>query len=344
MADDDEEPIHIKPYPLIKLSCPNMRCLIIGMSGAGKTVAMYYMLAAIHGVKHRVRRVLGFAKSEEANGVLGGKVGQKGIMPKLFAHYKFEPEILSKFFLIQKACAKRNQNKEAIVVLDDLMCDKKVVACPATAELCMNGRQYDVGVIATAHGVKQLGPDIRNMFEVIIAFDMAGEAEKLYKVFFTSVFRNFKEFEECYLPIVKAPPLPGQDRRRRAIVLDRRAPGGRIQDQVFTFEVPMEIAMGWTKKDAKGILTPTIPLPRLGSANKWRVSERVVKDDIDDIKDPFDMGDIAANVQMLRGGGSLGMLPSEAKPRKGRKAPAKARAPGKHEPSAFKFVFGEVGG
>lgn len=306
--------VRILQYPLEKYSRPNSRVLVVGQSGAGKTIAMYYMLAAIHGREGRIQRALGFSLSERGNGVLGGLPGEDGILPKILVHGEgFVPEAVETMITRQMECRERGVNKEGMIIMDDLMCEKSVVNCSTMRKLLMNGRQCDLGVICTAHGVTQLGPSLRTNFEVIIAFNMSGETKTLFEHFFKTEFDSFDDFKRCYVPIVNPPELPGLEglRRRRAIVLDRRRPAGRISDRIFKFEVPLRLGLAWGKARERDVPPPLrplpkIPLPRLCDEGYWRISNAVVTSSRPGQMGPVvDIERLNERMRLLRGGGHL---------------------------------------
>lgn len=328
--------VRIDPYPLEKFGDPNSRILIVGQSGAGKTIAMYYMLAAIHGREGRIRRALGFSLSERGNGVLGGLPGETGILPKILVHGEgFVPEALETMITRQMECRERGVNRDGMIIMDDLMCEKNVVNCSTMRKLLMNGRQCDLGVICTAHGVTQLGPALRTNFEVIVAFNMSGETPKLFEHFFKTEFESFDDFKRCYVPIVNPPELPGLEglRRRRAIVLDRRRPAGKISDRIFKFEVPLKLGLAWGKAPEHKVPPPLrplprVPLPRLCSEGYWRISADVVKTAQPGKMGPVvDMKRLEERIRLLRGGGHVEPPGAEDRARKKGRGLAKSEAP-----------------
>lgn len=258
--------VRIEHYPVEKFGDPNSRILVVGQSGAGKTIAMYYVLAAIHGREGRIHRALGFSLSERGNGVLGGMPGETGILPKSLVHGdEFDPKALDDLIEDQRGRHESGMPRDAMVIMEDLMCDPSVANSREVRKLLTNGCHVNLGTMATAHGVTGPYPAISENFEVIVAFDMVCETKKLYERFFRTEFDSFADFKACYEPIVNPPSTPdreGKWRRRRAIVLDKRRPAG---ERVFSLEVPLAHAQSWARMPG----APIVPLPKLCDPVHW---------------------------------------------------------------------------
>lgn len=315
MDSSEEGDVKIVPYPIFDLAEPNMRVLILGQSGAGKSVAMYLVVAAATGTERRVKRVIGFSSSEDANGVLGGMPGKDGIMPKLFVHPgEFKASKAEEFMNMQKQCLKKGKIKDGMIILDDILHKIHGSDLNTMRDILMVGRQYYTGLVAIGHGVKQLkDPGIRESFQVIISFNLKGEAKNLYECFFKGVFDKFADFEACAKEIWSVP--------RRAIVIDTRQPQ-ELSKCVFSFKVPEWLGRAWTNKDPiTKELKPLLPLPKLGSANKWALSKRIIKvEDKSKVPDPFSTKKLQTELQILRGGGLIGGLSESDKKKKGKSA------------------------
>lgn len=309
MDDDAPRRVVIHDYPVEKYCRVNRRYFLLGQSGSGKTILMYYLLTAIHGREGRIRRALGFSLSEQSNGQLGGFPGERGILPKILVYGdEFNTDAIDNFMRMQAECKARGVNEEAMVIADDVLCEHSAVNSPSMKRLLQMGRHNDIGFMGLGHGVTQVGPSLRTQFDVVIVADVDCSSE-VFKYFFKGEFANYAEFMRCYESVVRPPPdtrLPGA-RRRRFMVLDRTGPpGGRI----FKIEVPMRLGYAWGKVPEHLVPPallplPDVPLPRLCAPGFWTISDRVVTTSHPERMAPLvNTNSLAQRLRMLGGGGT----------------------------------------
>lgn len=236
------ELIHIQPFDWSTLT-PNLRCLVFGQAGSGKSTVINRILFAMDRQSGRCMSVNKFTHGvEEGPPELRHSAFQRSTFTRLgfesgraTVYGTFDPDDLGAILDKREEALKDAKPSPSVVVMEDGLLTRREVTNSDQFERLMNGSKSDTGFIGSCCGLKQLSPDQISRAEIVIAFNMAGQSELLYKKFFQSVFPTFKHFQECYVPITEVPREDGI-RGRRAIVIDFRR-GSNVEDCIFSLEV-----------------------------------------------------------------------------------------------------------
>lgn len=239
------------------------RVCIIGGTTCGKTTALYEIAGAMHrnekrreqhkaekarasGSTYKAKRggvqfAVGFSKTENANGNLGGPVRnddgdikhQYSIMPSFCATHGFDEKKLADFMQYQIDTKSYGRMKTSLVIMDDIMSQKGVKNSAVLNEFMQNARNYGCGLIQGQHSVKQSSVDSRTQFHYVVCYEIAADQMKaFYDVFASRVFPTFKKFRETWMLMNRK---LGQ---YWALVIDvqNSANSSRIEDRVFKFK------------------------------------------------------------------------------------------------------------
>jgi hypothetical protein len=229
------------------------RVLFLGPSMAGKSVLMEHIIRLMNKPGKHIQFGIGISKTEEANFNLGGRRGERGILPKIFVRNTLEPKFIGGFISFMKKMASQGRVKRTLVILDDVVCDKSAINSKEMNELMMNARNMDTGTMATSQGVRRFGPDARINYHIIVSFDLGGETEKLWEVFYKPFMPDKHKFFRMFRRVVREPYT--------AMVLLTYVPGG-VKQKVFKIKAPFdpdnppkkprlcELGFWWIDRDA----------------------------------------------------------------------------------------------
>lgn len=239
------------------------RVCIIGGTTCGKTTALYEIVGAMHrneklrevhkaqkererGKPYKAKRggiqfAIGFSKTENANGNLGGPVRNDdgdvvhkySLMPSFCATHGFEEQRLADFMQYQIDTKSYGKMKTSLVIMDDVMSQKGVKNSPVLNEFMQNARNYGCGLIQGQHSVKQSSVDSRTQFHYVVCYEIGADQMKaFYDVFASRVFPTFRKFRETWMTMNRK---LGQ---YWALVIDiqNSANSSRIEDRVFKFK------------------------------------------------------------------------------------------------------------
>ncbi len=286
---------------------PGSRVLIIGGTTCGKTTAMYQIAGAMHRNGKRMRNaenakikehnaaqyanpdrrsrqpqkalkkvvgiqlVIGFSKTEKANGNLGGPIRDSdgnpdpkfpyALMPRWCAHHGFHEQQLRKFMDLQMDYKAVGRMKTAIVVMDDIMSQKGMKSCASLNEFMQNARNYGCGIIMSQHSIKQSSVDTRTQFHWVVCYEMASDQMKqFYDVFASRLFSSFAVFRNVWMQVTNK---LGQ---YWALVINIQAKvkSNNPWDRVFKFR-------------AEDPTTDAYKIPHIGEKGLWWLDKRIRK-------------------------------------------------------------------
>lgn len=269
------------------------RMLVLGPTRSGKTNMMLHLMKLLDRRERMVdgrgiQFAMAMSKTEVANGNYGGlSEDDYRVVPSFLAFDEIDLSLLSTFYEYQKQAKHINMCEKTMVILDDVLCDKKSANNKVVKEGLMNARNYDVGMAVGAHGCKQFLPDARDQFRFVVAFDLGSrdEIKKMWNLFFSSSFATFTPFYQMYRKVMK-------QGRFWAIVIDLDADGD-ITNRVFKWKAPRYRT---SSKDKD----PGLPCPHICSAPYWWIMRKAYKDDMH--VDPREL----FNIDLIRAKKGLG--------------------------------------
>ena len=218
---------------------PHRIFLCVGKRGTGKSTLirdlMFHMKSFIH---------LPFAMTptEESTKMF------EECMPSACVHSECKPETLNNIIEHQRKRGRRHEAQEhLLMVLDDMMFDKKILKCLEMRDIFMNGRHLKITFINAMQYVMDMGPDLRTQVDYVFALreNIISNLTKLWKYFF-GMFTNYHDFETTFKALTED---------NGCIVIDNTVKSNQIKDTVF-----------WYKADV------TIGTYKLGRSRYWKLN------------------------------------------------------------------------
>lgn len=200
----------------------NVVIVFIGKRGTGKTTLVTDILY------HKRHIPVGVVMSgtEEGNGHFSSYV------PDSFIYPDYDGEVIDRVIQRQKRLVadKTNTtlNKNAFILLDDCMYNKKITRDKCIRQICMNGRHWALFFAVTMQYCMDLTPDIRNNIDYVFVCreNVRNVREKLYKSFF-GIFPTFNMF--CQV-------MDACTENYECLVLDNTSTSNKIEDCVFWYK------------------------------------------------------------------------------------------------------------
>ncbi len=208
------------------------------------------------------------------------------LVPSLFIHHEYTPELLNSVVSRQKLIMKR-MNKEirvrggssidprAFLVLDDCMYDKSWVNDVNIRFLFMNGRHVRMLMLITMQTPLGITPNLRTNIDYVFILreNLISNREKIYK-HYAGMFPSFDVFSQV---------LNQTTENYECLVIANNSKSNRLDDQVF-----------WYKAENR-------PPYKMGSPEFWRYHDEMCDVDSDDEDAGEDMLDVTSFSKHKRG-------------------------------------------
>jgi len=197
-------------------------CVFIGKRGTGKSTLVSDIL-------YHCRKIpMGVAISATED----GNAYYSSYIPDIFIHSEYKSEVIQQIITRQKKAiainpGKKDSTKDAFVLLDDCMYDKKMIKDPNIRGIFMNGRHWRVTFMLTMQYCMDLPPDLRTNIDFVFVLreNIIQNQEKIYKNFF-GIFPHIDTFKEVMNSCTE-----GFD----CLVLDNTSRSNKISDCVFWY-------------------------------------------------------------------------------------------------------------
>tara|TARA_Y100000741_G_scaffold68666_1_gene49733 strand:- start:56 stop:904 length:849 start_codon:yes stop_codon:yes gene_type:complete len=170
------QPSEIKPHRTI---------LLIGKRGTGKSVLLEDLLGAM---RERVDFAMCFTPTQDSRDMF------ERHMPPSWVHGEFDEgkiDTLCSFQRTKQADRKRN----VLLVLDDMMADKRVLKSTKMRDIFFNGRHEHVTYISSQQYCLDMPPDLRSNCDYVMVLkdNILANKQRLHKFFF-GMFARFDDF------------------------------------------------------------------------------------------------------------------------------------------------------
>ena len=272
--EEKDDTTTMRDFPMERLT-PLKRVLLIGGTTCGKTTALYEIIRAMHKNGKRSKKgvgiqfALGFSKTENANGNLGGPVKdddgnvlhKHAPMPQFCANHGYDEGRLAEFMDYQIQTKAVGRMKQALVIGDDVMSQKGIRYSKVLDEFQQNARNYGCGAIWSTHSVKQMSVDARSQFHFVFCYELArSQMLNFFEEFGSRVgFKSFKAFANTWNRITT------RLGKYWALVIDLDGRhGSRLVDRVFKFRAADPTAAGYH-------------VPHICEAGFWWINARLAK-------------------------------------------------------------------
>jgi len=174
------------------------------------------------------------------------------IVPKLFIHDEFKPEIISNILKRQKSMVENmrsnpNIDPRAFLILDDCLYDNSWIKDKNIRSVFMNGRHYKLLFILTMQFALGIPPNLRTNIDYVFILreNYVSNRKRIYE-HYAGMFPTFEMF--CQV-------MDQCTENYECLVINNNSKSNKLQDQVF-----------WYKADAR-------PSFKIGSLNFWKFSE-----------------------------------------------------------------------
>ena len=208
------------------------------------------------------------------SGTEGANAFYSNIMPSIFIHGEYRPEIIKNVLKRQKKVifaikkdmiesGNSNIDPRAFLILDDCLYDKSWVNNKDIRALFMNGRHYKMLFIITMQYALGIPPNLRTNidFTFILRENIVSNRKRLYEQF-AGMFPSFDVF--CQV-------MDQCTENFECLVINNNAKSNKLEDQVF-----------WYKASAHDDY-------QLGAPEFWEYHENNFNPDHDDSDDELDI-------------------------------------------------------
>ena len=210
------DPTSMKPHRII---------LVVGKRGTGKSTLLKDLMFHL---REKIDTPLAMTPTEESMNMF------EEHMPASCVHTGFNSTLLDKLTTHQRSCSKRKvPMRHVLVVMDDMMFDKKVLKGQAVRDLFMNGRHLRVTYINAMQYLMDMGPDLRSQVDYCFALreNIISNKIKLWKFFFGG-FNNFDDFCSVFDACTE---------NNECIVIDNTVKSNNVSDMVFWYKAEFEL-------------------------------------------------------------------------------------------------------
>jgi len=208
---------------------PEKVCVFIGKRETGKSILVKDLLYYQKNIP--IGTVI--SGTEAANSFYGS------IVPNLFIHEAYTPEIINNSLKRQKMVIKKinketsnygktNIDPNAFLILDDCLYDQSWIRDPNIRTLFMNGRHYKILFIITMQYALGIPPNLRTNidFVFILRENYVSNRKRLYE-HYAGMFPTFEIF--CQV-------MDQCTEDYNCLVINNNAKSNKLEDQVFWYK------------------------------------------------------------------------------------------------------------
>ena len=235
--------VYIKKFDVTTIK-PHRIILLVGKRGTGKSTLIRDLM---YHIKHFIDLPFAMTPTEESTTMF------EECMPRACIHNEASTNSLASVIAHQRKLGRKKlPQQHLLLVLDDMMFDKKVLKSLEMRDIFMNGRHIKLTFINAMQYVMDMGPDLRTQVDYVFALreNIISNLTKLWKYFF-GMFTTFDDFAKTFKALTED---------NGAIVIDNTVKSNQIKDCVF-----------WYKADIN------IPQYKLGKSRYWKLSNTYYK-------------------------------------------------------------------
>ena len=226
--------------------------LLIGKRGTGKSTLINDLMSHL---KSYVNLPFAMTPTEESTTMF------ESCMPNSCIHPNAGANTLQNVIEHQRKVGRKKMKQENILlVLDDMMYDKKIMKSVEMRDIFMNGRHLKITLINAMQYCMDMGPDLRTQIDYVFALreNIISNLTRLWKYFF-GMFTSYSDFEKTFKALTED---------NGAIVIDNTVKSNQIKDCIFWYKASIDI-----------------PPYKLGRSSYWKLCNKYYKteDEIDNI-------------------------------------------------------------
>ena len=191
----------------------------MGSTESGKT---WLIREVLYHHRHKFERAIVMSGSKETSQMFAHHI------PSLYIYDGFEPEKLKQAFEQQEIDVQLHRSKPLLIILDDLMYDKKnILGTPLISRIFMNGRHSNCLLLISMQYAKDIGPNLRQQVKTVFLCHENNIQSRLksYEAF-NLIFNSFAEWEA----VIK------QCTQNYEVMVLLKTMSDKISDNVFWFK------------------------------------------------------------------------------------------------------------
>ena len=170
-------------------------------------------------------------------------------LPPACVHSAFDEGVVNGLIALQRSRCKRKRGsspKHVLLVLDDMMYDKKVLKAAGMRDIFMNGRHLKITFINAMQYCMDMGPDLRSQIDYcfILRENVVSNRIKLWKYFFGG-FENYDDFANVFTQCTE---------NNECMVIDNTVKSNELSDMIFWYKATLDL-----------------PDYKVGDSKMWRV-------------------------------------------------------------------------
>jgi hypothetical protein len=220
--------LELKKFDITKISGDKV-CVFIGKRETGKSFLVKDLL-----YYHRKIPIGTVISGTEAANTFYGN-----IVPSLFIHDQYTPEIISNALKRQKIVVKKmikerndygstNINPDAFLILDDCLYDSSWIKDPNVRSLFMNGRHWKILFVITMQYALGIPPNLRTNIDYVFILreNYVSNRKRLYE-HYAGMFPTFEIFCQVMNQCTE---------NYECLVVHNNAKSNKLEDQVFWYK------------------------------------------------------------------------------------------------------------
>lgn len=204
---------------------PDRIWLLIGKRGTGKSTLirdiMYHM-------SRYVQQPLAMTPTEESVCMF------EDCMPESCVYTDYNGDTLDRVIAHQRQRGKKRQpQRHILVVLDDMMYDKRVLKGKCMRDIFMNGRHLKITFVNAMQYCMDMAPDLRSQIDYCFALreNIVANRVKLWKYFFGG-FEHFEDFCNVFSACTA---------NNECLVIDNTVKSNDISDMIFWYKADLNV-------------------------------------------------------------------------------------------------------
>lgn len=173
------DPDTMKPHRII---------LLIGKRGTGKSVLQRDLL---YHMRERIDMSVAMTPTEESAEMF------REHMPDAWIYNSFSQQGIESLLALQRDSVRSKKARAIVLVLDDVMFDKRALKSTQMRDIFMNGRHLNVTLCNAMQYCMDLGPDLRSQVDYVFVLreNIISNRMKLWKYFF-GMFEKYEDFSK----------------------------------------------------------------------------------------------------------------------------------------------------
>lgn len=200
---------------------PNRVVLVVGKRNTGKSVLVKDLMYHLRGIPAGVV----ISATADATG------WYRGWIPDTFVHDEYKKDLVERLIARQRKLCKTGRPRDAFLILDDCMYDKRFLRDKCIRALFLNGRHLRTTVILTAQYAMDVDVTCRSNIDYVFCFrePILANRQRLYQNFF-GMFPSFDVF--CQV-------LDRTTENFECLVLNNVSRSNAVEDNVFWYKAKL---------------------------------------------------------------------------------------------------------